>query len=207
MAKKKCNDISVLTERYKKRLEKNKPDYELIGEYNDKVVDIKHKKCGKIFSISPNYILYYSSCPICNKSNREKRLILNEEIKIREFKKYIETIVNNEYIVVGDKIDKKTRKINIKHNCGYEYGVRICMFKKGRRCPLCTKTKVKSPDVYKSEFEKVANKNFELLTEYKSSTEKIKIFHKKCNNEFEILPGHFIRDPRCSICEKKKALK
>lgn len=204
MAKKKCTDIDILTLRYKKRLEKNKPDYELIGEYNDKVVDVRHKKCGKIFSISPNYILYYGDCPICNKPNIEKRLALNEKNKIKEFKKYVESTTNKEYIVTGDTIDKKTRKIKIKHNCGFEYGVRMCMFKKGRRCPLCTKTKPKSPDAYKKEFIMVANDNFELLTEYVSSTEKIEIFHKRCKNTFKILPGHFIKDPRCCICEKNR---
>ena len=207
MARKKCTDINVLTLRYKKRLEKNKPDYELIGEYNDKVVDIKHKKCGETFSVSPNYILYYGSCPACNKPNVEKKLLLNEQVKIKEFKDYVETLTNKEYIVIGSSIDKNTRKIKIKHNCGFEYGVRMCMFKKGRRCPLCTKTKSKSPSIYKSEFEKVASENFKLLTEYKSSTEKVSIFHIKCKGVFEVLPGHFLKDPRCSICEKKNSSK
>lgn len=202
MARKKCRDIKELTERYNKRLSKRKPDYELVSDYNDKVVDIKHKVCGNTFSISPNYILYYGSCPACSKEDKLKKISSKEDIKIKEFKKYVKDITNDEYVVTGDKIDKKTRKINIKHICGYEYGIRICMFKKGRRCPICTKTKYKPPEKYKEEFYSVSRNEFELISQYKSSTEKIRVFHKICGEEFSVLPGYFLKDSRCPICQK-----
>lgn len=203
MSRKKCRDIKILTDRYKARLKKRKPDYELVSEYNDKVVDIKHKKCNNVFPVSPNYILYYGSCPKCNKEEKQYKISKKEIEKINKFKEYVEDVTNGDYIVTGNTIDKKTRKINIKHSCGHEYGIRMCMFKKGRRCPICTKTKYKTHEQYKKEFEDASNGDFILLTKYEASTKKIKILHKGCNNHFDILPGNFIKDPRCSICEKR----
>mgnify|MGYP001575981123 CR=1 FL=1 len=204
MGRKKCHDIQELTLRYKNKLKKRKPDYELVGEYNDKVVDIKHVHCGHTFSLNPKYFLYHGECRFCNKEARDKKKKLKENKKIERFKEDVKLLGNGEYIVIGTSIDVRTRKITIKHNCGYEYGIRMCMFRKGRRCPICTKTKFKTPEMYRNEFDAVSNGRFKIITPYEKSTKKIKVYHNKCNQAFDIIPGQFLKDPRCSVCEKTK---
>ena len=204
MGRIKCYDIDELTLRYKEKIKRRKPDYELVGEYNDKVVDIKHKKCGNIFSLNPKYFLYYGECRYCNEDARNEKKEIKEKKKIEDFKEEVKILGNGEYVVTGTNIDKKTRKIKIKHKCGFEYSIRMCMFRKGRRCPVCTKTKFKTPQEYNSEFISVANGKFKLITPYEKSTKKVKIYHNECGESFEIIPGQFLKDPRCSICEKNK---
>lgn len=55
----------------------------------------------------------------------------------KEFKEEVKNLVGNEYTVLGEYINNKT-KIKIKHNiCGHEYMVRPNDFQQGYRCPEC----------------------------------------------------------------------
>src|SRR5699024_4651025 len=47
---------------------------------------------------------------------------------------------------------------------------------------------------------------FEVTGKYVNNSTKIKIFHKKCNREFSIIPRDFTRRKRCSLCNKKVKL-
>ena len=99
--------------------------------------------------------------------------------------------------------------MKLKHNsCGYEYEIKPKAFLDGRRCPMCTKTKFKTPEEYQQDFNKVSNGEFELLTPYERATKKVKVKHINCkekDNIFEISPSYFLRDNRCPNCQKSKA--
>lgn len=198
------DNISILTQKYKnKLLTKTNGEFDLVNTYNDKVVDIYHKECGRVSKLNPRYFLSKLSCPLCEKDKRyDIRLEKTKQI-VADFKIYLKNEVGNEYTITKDYMNPDERKVSIMHNCGHEYKVKINSFKSGRRCPICTKTQPKPPEEYLKEFNEISNGKFSLLTPYERATKKIDILCHKCNEKSSVNPSYFLRDPRCPKCEKK----
>lgn len=193
---------SVYNEKLK---EKTGGSFSLVGQYDNLLVEIKHEECNRMFERNPRYFLSNLKCPLCERDKKKKVLEANSRKRVEKFKEKVKELVGDKYQVIGDMIDSSTGKVEIKHvECGNIYPVRPGAFIDGRRCPECTKTKVKSPEQYRKEFMEVAGDNFELLTEYERATVKIKVKHKVCNEIFDISPSYFLRDTRCTVCEKNK---
>jgi len=185
--------------------EKTKGEFSLVGQYDNHVVEVKHEKCNRIFERNPRYFLSNLTCPLCERDKKKEIQKENSKKRVAVFKEKVKELEGDKYEVIGEFIDSNTGKVEIKHvECGNVYGIRPGAFVAGRRCPECTKTKFKTPEQYKKEFMEVANGKFELLDEYQRATVKIKIKHNECNQIFEISPSSFLRDNRCSICEKNK---
>lgn len=89
---------------------------------------IRHKTCGKEFTIYYNKFLKQPWCKCCNSKN-----MTTEQIRNR-----IEEETNGEYELIGDFVDQDT-KINVLHKkCGRitPYGPKY--WHEGARCPYCT---------------------------------------------------------------------
>lgn len=93
---------------------------------------VKCMKCGTLNARSVTVIMNKNrKCSICDGQN----------INTNDFKEIVKEIGNNEYEVLSEYINSKT-KINIKHNiCGNNYWVTPDNFKRGRRCPYCNNSK------------------------------------------------------------------
>lgn len=197
------DSISILTQKYKEKLKiKTNGEFDLVNTYNDKVVDIYHKECGRISQLNPRYFLSKLSCPLCEKDKRyDIRLEKTKQI-VADFKIYLEHEVGNEYTITKDYMNPNERKVSIMHSCGHKYKVKINSFKSGRRCPICTKTQPKPPEEYLKEFNEVSDGKFSLLTSYQRATKKVDILCNKCNKKSSVNPSYFLRDPRCPKCEK-----
>lgn len=198
--------IEKLTLSYKRKLkDKFGNEYKLLGLFNDKAIDIIHTSCGHQFSRNPNYFLYYGECPECRKKKNKDKRIKKRIKKANEFKALVKELEGDNYTVLGEIFNPETRTILARHNkCGYEWGMNEWAFKKGRRCPRCARTSFKEPALYKKEFEKVSMGKFELITPYKKSTEKVWIRHLEgCKETFSAMPGYFVKDPRCPVCQKQ----
>jgi len=109
-------------------------EYEVLSEYHNYLekVKIKHKNCGNEYEIIPgNFLKGQKLCPFCISKNS------NKQKTSEEFKNQIKDLVGNDYILISDYKNVKT-KIKIRHNiCHHEYDVLPTNFLKGRRCPLC----------------------------------------------------------------------
>lgn len=83
-------------------------DYSVIGIYTSsaKNIDMKHNKCGNVWSVRPSNFLIGSRCPKC--ANKMKRS--NEEVQ-----KLISDTLNNRYTLIGDFKGSK-KKIKVKDN-------------------------------------------------------------------------------------------
>ena len=197
--------IELLTENHKKKIEnKTNGEFTMIGSYNDKAIRIKHIECGRISELNPRYFLSKLVCPVCAREKRYQVRLEKTKTIVSKFKNDLKIKVGEEYTVTRDYMDPDERKVSLRHNtCGKEYKVKINSFNSGRRCPDCTKTKPKSPEEYKREFEKIVNGKCTLLTEYKRATIKIDIHCKKCNSISSVNPSAFLSDSRCPKCEKK----
>ncbi|WP_437261307.1 hypothetical protein [Bacillus thuringiensis] len=135
------NNLKFSTEEYKKKIrELTNEEYELLDEYAGYMHKNKilHKKCNRIFEMTPDSFLRGSRCLPCFKSIKKDTDMFKAELNI---------LVGNEYSVIGDYINTKT-KILIKHNtCGNEYMVRPQSFLQGARCPKCRYKRRKNKNV------------------------------------------------------------
>lgn len=201
-------NISILTEKYKNKIYlKTNGEFELVSDYNDKVITIRHLECGRESELNPKYFLSKLSCPQCAKEERYlKRLEKTKKI-ISEFKEELKKEVGEDYIVTSDYMNPDERKVSLKHKCGYEYKIKINSFRSGRRCPICTKTQPKPPEQYEKEFKIIVKDKFELLSEYERANKKIEVLCTRCNSKSLVNPSSFLRDSRCPKCEKKQVLK
>ena len=109
-------------------------EYEILSEYkrSQSHVKFKHNKCGNIFLMFPNSFLRGQRCPKCNKPPTKTT---------DSFKQEIYSLVGNEYTMLGEYKNNRTKTL-IKHNkCNYNWEVRPDDFLRGNRCPKCRNTK------------------------------------------------------------------
>lgn len=171
--------------------------FELMGEFNEDFITIKCNDCETVSKVKTNDFLKNPRCSYYNCESRES--VINQ----------IKEIAGDEYDVIKKfyTLNRKSndfKKMLIKHNkCGKVYPVVPRNFIKGRRCPECTKTQFKTHKEYVQDVNEVGKGNFKVLTPYTRASEKIWLQHTGgCNEKFEINAGYFLRDPRCTECEK-----
>ena len=113
-------------------------EYTVLDEYVNTFTKIrfKHNKCGTIFEMSPDHFRNTEiPCPKERKEyNRDKSRITTEE-----FAKRLKEKQGDEYEVVGDYTDCRT-KIKLRHNkCGHEWYVAPYNAYSLVSCPICAK--------------------------------------------------------------------
>jgi hypothetical protein len=197
----------LTNEEYQTRLNEiyEENEYIVLEEYKSSKAKIfhLHTKCNKKFKSTPyNLLINKCTCPNCN--NIKKHNKSNTE----EFKQKVYKLYNNEYTVLGDYINNKT-KIKMLHNkCNTEFEIAPNNFLLGRKCPKCSKRLRKNTEIVKKEIYDLYNNEYTLLSEYINDKTKIKIKHNKCNNDFEVKPSYFLKEngTRCPYCfgSKKK---
>ena len=98
-------------------------------------IKIKHIECGNIWEITPSNLLHGYSCPICNGGSQRTK---------ESFNKIIQKLYPNEYTIIGDYKDART-KILVEHNkCGYKWEITPDNLKRGKGCPHCNSYKSKA---------------------------------------------------------------
>lgn len=174
-------------------------EYIALGEYNgaEGKIKVKHNKCGTIYETVPHSILRGYGCRKC--SGKMK-------LTTEEFKRKVYSIVKDEYEVLGEYVNTKT-KIMIRHNeCGNEYEVTPNKFLQGyNRCKECS-TYYRSTKVFKKEVFEKSNGKFELIGEFNGTKNKCKFKHLECGRTFINTAGNFIASSynHCPLCEPKK---
>lgn len=167
-------------------------------------IDIKHNKCGHIYSVQPANFLSGTRCPICTKQENNNKL----RKTYKQFMDDVYTLVGNEYTVLGDYINSKT-SIEIRHNrCGHIYQVRPSNFLSGKRCPACAKEdgikkRTKSHKQFVEEVFNLVGTEYKVLGVYKNNSTPIKIKHTICGHIYSIVPNYFLGGNRCSVCAKE----
>lgn len=131
---------------------------------------------------------------------------------LEEVRKEVEKRSQGEYTVAGGTYKGCYSKILIKHNtCGKIYSVTLSMyFSRGKKCPKCYGTKFnhkKSKEEYSEDFKKVSHDEYELMSPYVNSHEKISIKHKYCGRTFLMAPSKFLGRPHCPLCGRERSAK
>ena len=157
-------------------------------------VRVKCSKCGNEFTREPYYLITRGrGCPICNRA-----FVSTTEA----FKQKVHDLVGDEYEVLGEYVNNKT-KILMKHMaCGTEYMVQPNKFLIGRRCPKCQHpSRKKTDEEFRKEIHDLVGDEYEVLDPYKGTDKKIRFKHTLCGNVYSTTPLVFISGARCPKCQ------
>lgn len=114
-------------------------DYVVLNEYkNAKTkLKVKHLKCGRVYEVSPYKLLNGNRCSHCV----FKELGEKNSKKHTDFIKELTELYGEEYEVLSEYINNRT-KIKVKHNkCGFIYEVTPDAMLRGNGCPRCKQSK------------------------------------------------------------------
>lgn len=201
----------------RKTLEQFKSDvYNLVG--NDYLVKSNNYKnahtkinfihnvegCNKEFQMTPNTFLSGNGCPHCRYINLSNIMRKSQE----QFENDVKNLKGDEYSVMGEYIDSKT-KIKMLHNkCGRDFNIFPSWFLQGYGCTHCTneellKNKTKSQEEFEHEIKELTNNEYSVVGKYINTQTKISLKHNCCNTIFEVTPTMFLSSKtRCPICTK-----
>lgn len=130
-----------------------------------------------------------------------RKRLTTEEVKGR-----IEDLTGNEYLLLGNYANAKTKML-VKHIlCQNEYKVTWKAFHQGNRCPKCSgKEKLNNEEIDKRIHELTRDK-YVRIGEYIDSSTKILIKHNLCQNTYEVRWNSFQQGARCPKCFGVKKL-
>ena len=168
-------------------------EYTVLGEYiNSKIkIKMKHNICENEYEVKPNNFLNGTRCPKCYGATK-----YTDEV----FAKKVKELVGDEYIVLGEYKNNKT-KIKMKHNiCGYEFEMRPYSFIIGQRCPLCSHRVPYSTQSFKEKVKLLVGNEYTVLGNYINSQAKIKMKHNICGHEYDVVANSFLQGIRCPKC-------
>lgn len=175
-------------------------EYSVLGEYVNSATKIKkkHMICGEEYFVTPNDFL--SGCR-CSKCMGKKK------ISSQEFLNEVYNLVQDEYVVLGEFVNKKV-KIEMKHSvCNFTYEVLPYHFLNGVRCPKCNGRMRKTTEEYISEVKNIIGDEYIVIGKYKNSSTKIAMMHTTCGSKWNVVPNAFLQGSRCPKCNQSKGEK
>ncbi len=134
-AKRKTNDLFL-----REVCEMYDDEYSVVdgyGKNNQDKINIKHNVCGTNYFVSPSNFLKGRKCPIC----AIKFKGASQRSNIDKFKELVYNLVRDEYFVLGEYKNARTKTL-VKHNiCNFEWEITPDKFRQGQRCPKCNESK------------------------------------------------------------------
>ncbi|WP_139074750.1 hypothetical protein [Paenibacillus elgii] len=160
---------------------------------------LRHIKCEKIIDILPSSFLMGNRCRFCMGG------VKNRDTK--SFKEEVKQLTNDEYVILGEYVNAKT-KVPIMHKkCGYSYEVTPDTFLSGCRCPKCSGKMRKTHNEFLKEIEEICDSEYTVISTYFNYSTKVSLVHNICNHEYMVTPADFIsggkRCPKCFRNDKK----
>lgn len=178
-------------------------EYSVLSYFNtiNHRITVKHNVCGNTYEAFPSNILSGQGCRKCY---IESKRITTEQFKDRVYK-----LVGEEYEVLGDYKNNRT-KIKIRHNkCGREYDVYPTNFVRERRCGECVGNVMKTTEQFKKEIFELVKDEYVVASKYTGASKKILMKHNVCSTVYKVQPSNFLygrRCPRCSSSEGEKRI-
>jgi uncharacterized protein with PIN domain len=131
---------------------------------------------------------------------------MNKKRTHEEFIELIESIVGDEYFVLGTYEGAK-KKVLMQHNkCNGTFLVQPLHFlgnakTKGTRCPHCFRNFKKTTEQFIDEVYNLVMDEYKVLGEYTGADKKIEMKHSECGYVYKVAPKHFLySESRCPLC-------
>lgn len=196
----------VLSKEDIRQMIEDNSDCIFINKYKEKgqiIVDLRCD-CGNTFTqrLSKFKNSPYKKC---------KKCICKVKISPRKFKKEDVDFYLNKYdLKILEDYKSVDHESLFQCGCGRNFYSSFYKIKKSKykKCRICVGniSGERQSWTHDQFLDKISNlKNideYEILTKYKRSFEKIKILHKKCNTITELTPKNLINGQRCSRCSK-----
>lgn len=190
--------------------EKGEGNYVLLGRYknNTTKVKIKHLKCGYEYTVTPRDFLSGRRCPNC----KNKRIAKSNTKSHDHFIGRLGDSLGDDYELLSKYVNGRT-KIKLRHNkCGLVFESLPGHILEGKRCPECWKEEnglrfSKTHEQFIYEMGEEWLEEYEPLSEYEKQTVKMKILHKPCGTEFDVVPDSLIRGSGCPSCRASRGEK
>ncbi|WP_079913037.1 hypothetical protein [Paenibacillus sp. 32352] len=168
-------------------------EYSLVSQYQGikEKLTMKHNSCGYEYKVSSNHFFNGTRCPSCfGKNKKSTEGFINE----------VQELVGEEYRVLGEYKNART-KIEMQHmSCGYHYSIVPDSFLRGTRCPACYGKIKKNTEIIKKEIFQLVGNEYTVLGQYVNSGAPLLIRHNTCGNEYETRTGNFLKGYRCGAC-------
>lgn len=160
-------------------------------------VKVKHNDCSYVWETTADALRKCKNCPRCFRNNNREN-----------GKRSLLAILQNEYIIVDDYVDNRT-KIKFKHlKCGTEFMVVPSTFyraKSGSVCPNCWINPKKLTNDEFLERAKAVSSEYEFLDDYVDMVTKIRYKHLLCGSINSITPADFLDGHGCPTCNDRRA--
>jgi 5-methylcytosine-specific restriction endonuclease McrA len=179
-------------------------EYELLSAYKNAktCITIKHQECGAIFQAIPYNFFINRRCPNCAKKERPLSLSKGHA----NFLKELIQLYGNEYAILEEYINNRT-KLKARHNpCGFVFEVRPERILSGTSlCPVCVKGMARTTESVRKQIDILTNGEYQLVGEYRRNKAKIQVKHKKCGYVWKVYPDNFLgKGSRCPWCAALK---
>lgn len=160
----------------------------------------RKKTINKSFVNSKQFDVYKYNKFYCNKC----AIYLFQSKTHEEFLEEIKQLHGNNYSLLTEYI-KSTIDVIVKHEiCCHQFSTTPNQFLSGSECPKCYGTPKKTTEDFYEEVKEITNGEYELLTEYLTALDNIKLKHMKCGHEYEVRPNDFLNGNRCPKCKESK---
>lgn len=186
-----------------RKLEERHPGvYDVIGVYerSDIKIKLRHLECGDVIDITPNSAITKAPCRTCGiKGISESKKKTHGEFvdEIRKMNPHIEIVSKYQ------GVDKRVSVIYLE--CGHESTEYPQSLRARPKCGKCSViSRRANPSDFRKAFEDVYDNEYELLTDYVRSSEKVMVRHVKCGREYLMSPGKIRAGQRCRVCADKK---
>lgn len=174
-------------------------------------LSIKKDKSGR----SRTWIEYQCSCGenyskdwtnfkksiLCKTCGREKA---NESSKKYTLEFVSQVLSDKNFELVGNYVNSGASFTYRCLICGNTAKTNFGNVLTGRQCKKCAGMKKKTTEEFKEEVFNLVNDEYEVLGEYLTAHEKIKIKHNKCNHIYYVSPHLFLMNRRCPKCNTSK---
>ncbi|MFE4142608.1 hypothetical protein ACFX4I_12085 [Peribacillus sp. YIM B13472] len=177
-------------------------EYTVLGEYinNHTNISMRHNDCGFEYTVYPSDFKGGQRCPKCNNKIRRTPQMYRDDVY---------ELVGDEYTVLGD-FNITNEGILTRHNkCGYEWDTTTpSAFIGGVRCPKCAGNMLKTHEEFVEKVFELVGVEYEVLSTYINSNEKVLMRHNACGDEFPVSPNkftgktEFTRCPRCMLIQR-----
>ncbi|MCK8825976.1 hypothetical protein [Fuchsiella alkaliacetigena] len=125
-----------------------------------------------------------------------------KKMNTKQFKDRVHALTGGKYKVLGNYTHSHI-PVDIQCTiCGHIWSPRPCNFlNNDSRCPECRKNKLSlNQEEFIARVRESTNENYEVIGDYTTYYNKIKLKHKNCGHIWEVSPSNFLSGSRCPNC-------